>query len=437
MKLKSYPEYKDSGVDWLGQIPKDWDVLPFKWRIARNDGGVWGEDPNGVEDTIVLRSTEQTVDGNWKIEDPAFRSLSKNEQSSSTLVEGDLLITKSSGSSLHIGKTTLVTNDVAKLNCCYSNFMQRIRTRSLNPKLAWYLMNNEIVRNQFDFLSNSTTGLANLNSTMIGQVVIQAPSIHVQETIVKFLDRETSKLDTLISKQEHLIELLQEKRQAVISHAVTKGLDPDAKMKDSGVEWLGMVPERWGVRRLKFNLSLLNEKTDRRDFSIGLENIEGWSGKFIKTETEFEGEGIAFNIGDILFGKLRPYLAKVYHAEFCGEAVGDFHVMRPNDEIFGRFAQYQMLNREFISIVDGSTYGAKMPRASWEFVGGMVVTCPPKSEQESIAAYLDVQTTKIDTLIDKAKRSIELAKEHRTALISAAVTGKIDVRNTSDNLELA
>lgn len=281
-----------------------------------------------------------------------------------------------------------------------------------------------------------TNGAKIMNGEM-AIIRLPYPSLIEQVCIARFLDRETIKLDTLISKQEHLIELLQEKRQAIISHAVTKGLNPDAKMKDSNVEWLGMVPEHWNVRRLKFNLGLLNEKTDRRDFSIGLENIEGWSGKFIKTETEFDGEGIAFNIGDILFGKLRPYLAKVYLAEFSGEAVGDFHVMRPRDSVVGRFAQYQMLNREFISIVDGSTFGAKMPRASWDFVGGMMVTTPPESEQESIATYLDNQAAKIDTLINKAKRSIELAKEHRTALISAAVTGKIDVRNTSDNLETA
>ena len=155
--------------------------------------------------------------------------------------------------------------------------------------------------------------------------------------------------------------------------------------KDSGVAWLGDVPEHWAVRPLKYNLYLLTEKTERRDNPVALENIEGWTGRLIPTETEFQGEGVAFSTGDILFGKLRPYLAKVYRAESSGEAVGDFHVMRPVAGVDGRFAQYEILSREFIDIVDGSTFGSKMPRASWESVGGMKVATPPYDEQIQIA----------------------------------------------------
>jgi type I restriction enzyme S subunit len=109
MSFPRYPKYKDSGVEWLGEVPEHWSVEPFKHQIDRNDGGVWGDDPDGANDTIVLRSTEQTVDGHWKLDDPAPRKLSESELGSSLLAENDLLLTKSSGSSLHIGKTTLVT----------------------------------------------------------------------------------------------------------------------------------------------------------------------------------------------------------------------------------------------------------------------------------------------------------------------------------------
>lgn len=194
------------------------------------------------------------------------------------------------------------------------------------------------------------------------------------------------------------------------------------KYKASGVEWLGEVPEGWEVKRLKHNVRLLTEKTDRRDHPVALENIEGWSGRLIPTETAFEGEGIAFEPGDILFGKLRPYLAKAYLAKSAGEAVGDFHVLRPATGVAGRFTQYQILNREFISIVDGSTFGAKMPRASWEFVGGMKVTRPPLPEQTAIAEFLDRETGKIDELVAEQRRLIELLKEKRQAVISHAVT---------------
>ncbi len=192
--------------------------------------------------------------------------------------------------------------------------------------------------------------------------------------------------------------------------------------KDSGVEWLADVPVHWGVKRLKHNLRLLTEKTDRREHPVALENIESWSGHFVETETKFEGEGVAFECGDILFGKLRPYLAKAYLASTAGEAVGDFHVMRPAPAIHGRFAQYQILNRDFISIVDSSTFGAKMPRVGWDFLGNMALATPPKNEQQTISVFLDRETGKIDALIAEQQRLVELLAEKRQAVISHAVT---------------
>ncbi|NMM80888.1 hypothetical protein B2J86_08105 [Acidovorax sp. SRB_14] len=196
--------------------------------------------------------------------------------------------------------------------------------------------------------------------------------------------------------------------------------------KDSGVEWLGQVPAHWDVKRLKYNLRLLTEKTDRRANPVALENIEGWSGRFLPTETEFEGEGIAFDKGDILFGKLRPYLAKALLAETAGEAVGDFHVMRPEAGVHARFAQYEILNRSFIDIVDGSTFGSKMPRASWEFVGSMPLPTPPYAEQTAIATFLDRETAKIDALVAEQEKLIALLQEKRQAVISHAVTKGLD-----------
>lgn len=198
------------------------------------------------------------------------------------------------------------------------------------------------------------------------------------------------------------------------------------KYRDSGVEYLWAVPEHWKVRRVKHSLRLLTEKTERRDFPVGLENIEGWTGRFIPTDTEFQGEGISFDRNDILFGKLRPYLAKVYLAQSPGQAVGDFFVLRPVSDIDSRFAQFQLLSGEFIAIVNGSTFGSKMPRASWEFVGGMTVAVPPLSEQAQIAAFLDRETGKIDTLVMEQQRLIELLKEKRLSVIDHAVTKGLD-----------
>lgn len=194
------------------------------------------------------------------------------------------------------------------------------------------------------------------------------------------------------------------------------------RYKDSGVEWLGEVPVHWELKRLKHCFRLLTEKTNRRENPIALENVESWSGRFIKTETAYEGDGVAFERGDILFGKLRPYLAKAYLTENQGEAIGDFHVLRPMETTYNRFSQYQILNREFIDVVDGSTFGAKMPRVSWDFLGNIILTVPPYEEQSIIANFLDRETTKIDELIAEQQRLIKLLKEKRQAVISHAVT---------------
>ncbi|MCS3390043.1 restriction endonuclease subunit S [Burkholderia thailandensis] len=194
------------------------------------------------------------------------------------------------------------------------------------------------------------------------------------------------------------------------------------KYKDSKCDWFRTVPMHWDVSRLKLSVSLVTEKTDRRSNPIALENIEGWSGKFVPTETEFAGDGVAFEPGDILFGKLRPYLAKAYLADSAGEAVGDFHVLRPTRTLVPRFLQYLVLSQEFIAMVDGSTFGSKMPRVSWEFLANMLLAVPPRDEQSAIVAFLDRETGKIDTLIAEQEKLLVLLAEKRQATVSHAVT---------------
>jgi type I restriction enzyme S subunit len=269
----------------------------------------------------------------------------------------------------------------------------------------------------------------NIGMGVIENLTVLLPPNVEQQSIAIFLNHETAKIDNLIAEQQQLIKLLKEKRQAVISHAVTKGLNPDVPMKDSGVEWLGEVPEHWDVKRLKYKFRLLTEKSVQSENTIALENIESWTGRFIYTESLFEGSGVNFDNGDILFGKLRPYLAKVFHCENEGEAIGDFFVLRPSKDTNSQFAQYQILNSDFIAIVDSSTYGTKMPRVNWEFFSNMVISSPPIDEQQQINHFLKVDISKFENLDQEAKSIINLLKERRSALISSAVTGKIDVRN--------
>jgi len=277
---------------------------------------------------------------------------------------------------------------------------------------------------------SSGGGQPNVNQEKIASLKVSAPCVNEQKQIAAFLDRETQKIDRLIEKQQQLIKLLQEKRQAVIYHAVTKGLNPDAKMKDSGVEWLGDIPAHWDFKRLKFACKLITKKifTDNMNV-VALENIESKTGKYIEKESQYSGEDVGFISGDILFGKLRPYLSKVYLAESAGVAFGDLLVYRPIENLFPEYVFYQMLSDEFISTVDSSTYGSKMPRASADFINDMPFLLPPKNEQKEIIDYLKLKVDMFSNLIEMTNMATSLLCERRTALISAAVTGKIDVRN--------
>ncbi len=446
MTFQAYPGYKDSEITWIGDVPISWEVKPFKWLLSNNDGGVWGDDPTGEGDTFVLRSTDQTVDGNWKLTDPAPRRLSAKEKASALLVEGDLVVTKSSGSSLHIGKTTLVTADIAKQGCCYGNFMQRLRVNSgFTPKLAWYVMNNELARAQLDLLSNSTTGLANLNGTLIGEILLPVSSVAEQTQIARFLDHETARIDALIEKQQRLIELLKEKRQAVISQAVTKGLDPTVPMKDSGVEWLDEVPAHWDVVSTNY----------RYEIQLGrMLNEQRAQGDHLKPYLRvFDVQWNAINTTDLPLMDFPPEVQPMYRLKRGdlmvnegGSYVGRSAIWRAElDECYYQKALHRLRPRDVKSdTAEFFLHVMEMATQQGVFVAGGNQTTidhltaeqlrqyrfafPPLEEQLQIAEKITAVVSKIQNTTSEAQQLIGYLQERRSALISAAVTGKIDVR---------
>lgn len=205
-------------------------------------------------------------------------------------------------------------------------------------------------------------------------------------------------------------------------------LKPYTKYKPSNIAWLGDIPEHWEVRKLKYSILVNQHRNfDKEESSfskIALENIESKTGKLLKVVTiPFEGVGTIFKKGDVLFGKLRPYLAKVAAPNFEGNCVNEILVLSPNKNMWETdFLKYRILSSDFIKIVDDSTYGSKMPRASWSFIGGLKVSSPPLEEQTAIANFLDYKLAKIDRFIQKKKQLIKLLNEQKAGIINDAVT---------------
>lgn len=436
-RYKRYDRYKDSGVEWIGEIPEHWELSKLKSMLLINDGGTWGEECDDEEGTIVLRSTEIKIDGSWDIQEPARRKLSPKEKKRCLLKKGDLLVTKSSGSEQHIGKTAIVNEDVERLECVFSNFMQRLRVkRNICPSFVYYFINSHVGRTQLQYLSTTTTGLGNLTSQILDTIIIPYGRYNEQTAIANFLDQKTGEIDNLIADKEKMIQLLQEKRQTIIIEAVTKGLDPNVSMKDSGVEWIGEIPAHWEVEKIKYLVQFITKKAraiDNHRPYIGLENIQPRVGKLdlnINGDEQFiESESLLFEPNDVLFSKLRPYLAKCIVADFYGRCTSELFVIRKKERILSKYLYYLMLSNKFIEIINSSTYGAKMPRVNWEFVRSLKMPLPSLCEQENIINFLDQKTAEIDSLISDIQTQIDRLKEYRQSLIYEAVTGKIDVRD--------
>ena len=256
-----------------------------------------------------------------------------------------------------------------------------------------------------------------------------------QRAIASFLDVKTTWLDALIAKKERLLRLIAEKRQALIQHVVTRGLAPLVATTDTYVDRLRELPAHWQVDRLKFIAPVRSNKltsVPSGQVFIGLENIEPQTGRLLLRTPASKVESTVnwFAAGDVLFGKLRPYLAKVGRPTVSGVCTTEIVALQPVG-CSQAYLFYALLNDSFIRWLDSLTFGSKMPRVSPEQVANAFIAIPPEVEQQAIADFLDRETAKIDALVAKVREAIERLKEYRLALISAAVTGKIDVRAES------
>ncbi|MDU5862736.1 MAG: restriction endonuclease subunit S, partial [Acinetobacter sp.] len=296
-KYQKYAEYKDSGVEWLREIPSHWNLYSLKRSVDKCTNGFWGNEPDGRNDLCVLRVADFNRDNFTINEDKlTLRSVLPKEAESRLIKKGDLLIEKSGG-----GEKTLVGCVVQfdkDFPAITSNFVAKMTPNVITDSKYLTYAFAHLYSGRVNFPSiKQTTGIQNLDSEAYLMEKFGFPSKNEQIQIANFLDHETTKIDHLIEKQQQLIELLKEKRQAVISHAVTKGLDSNVPMKDSGVEWLGEVPEHWEIKQNKYLLEFVTSGS------------RGWAQYYADTGSLF------FRIANLTRDTIEPKLESIQYVE--------------------------------------------------------------------------------------------------------------------------
>ncbi|GAB3469340.1 restriction endonuclease subunit S [Polaromonas eurypsychrophila] len=437
MSFPRYPSYKDSGVEWLGEVPGHWEVLALKKSFQIVGGSTPKSDTESFWDGDILWATPSDLSKRESVYmKDTQRKISAAGLAScgTTLVPAASIIlsTRAPIGSLAIAEVEMCTNQGCK---------SLIPSKGASTEYFAHLLS--ISSTELNIRGKGTTFLE-LSGDELGAFKIPVPPPQEQTQIAAFLDRETAKIDGLVAEQRRLMDLLREKRQAVISHAVTQGLNPDAPMKPSGIEWLGDVPAHWDVGPLKRYWSVTDCKHITAEFvdeGIPLASIREVQSRWISLEnakctTEYFYElliegGRQPQPGDLIFSRNATVgevaQVNVEHPPF---AMGqDVVLLRKQSQDYSSdYLQHVIRSPIIILQLANMMIGSTFKRINVEEIRSFVTPCPPPSEQVEIATFLEGEVGKFDTLTTEAQHAINLLQERRTALISAAVTGQIDVR---------
>ena len=432
-RFRPYPEYRDSGVDWLGDIPERWEVMRLSWLTKCLDGN-----------RIPLNSEER---GRMQGDYPYYGANSILDYVDQWLFDEELVLLGEDGAPFFDRSRPVAFRVTGKI--WVNNHAHVLRPQAtIDAEFLAYALNSVDYR---AFIDGSTRD--KLTQGDMRGIPIQCPGMKEQRAIADFLDRETAEIDSLIAKKERLIELLQEKRTALITRAVTRGLDPNVPMKDSGVEWLGEIPAHWETLALglvtisrcdgPFGSGLKSEHYSESGIRVvRLQNI-GWA-EFIDLDAAYLDEAYARRLGDhsvkgedILVAGLgdnghpvgRACVAPV-EIEPAMVKADCFRFRLDRQQILPRYAAFQ-LSATASAVAGCHATGATRTRMNLTTSASRKIALPPLREQGAIAVFLDRETAKIDALVAKVRKAIDHLGEFRAALISAAVTGTIDVRAAS------
>lgn len=433
-KFKRYERYKDSGVEWIGEIPEHWDNKKISWIFKIIGSGTTPSTSNleYYDGNVPWVNTGDLNDGYLYETSKMITDLALKDYPTLKFYPINTLLIAMYGATigkLSITKIVTTTNQA----CCA---LAQPKNANIKFTFYWLLANrNHIIAMAYG------GGQPNISQNLIKSLRISLPEKHEQNAIVNFLDQKTAEIDDLIADKEKLIELLQEKRQAIITEAVTKGLNPNARMKDSGIEWIGEIPEHWRLSKIKYE-SLINNKTlsESTDDDYEIDYIDISS---VTSIGEIDGvQSLNFkdapsrarrilSKGDTIVSTVRTYLKAIAFIEntqsnlICSTG---FAVLTPLSKVVPKYLFYLMRSEKYVNEIVRRSVGVSYPAVNASDIGDLECALPDRDEQMYIVEYLDNCTTQINQLVNNIQAQIQKLKEYRQSLISEAVTGKIDVR---------
>ena len=442
MIRKRYPNYKSSDIEWLGDVPEHWEVKRLKTSVNYWVSNV-DKVSNETEFSIFLCNYTDVYYNDFISSDMNFMetTATKEEIKKFHLEVGDVIITKDSESWDDIAVSSLVVTTNPKLVCGYHLAMIRPKRGKILGEFLARQFQSSAINHQFQIAATGVTRYG-LPKSAIGEAIVPLPPLSEQQAIAAFLDRETNRIDRLIDKKKKLIELLKEKRTTMISRAVTKGLDTSAKLKPSGMEWVGDVPEHWETWTISHGFLYIGSGTTPPS-----DELEWYKGNIPWITTSELRENIIYRTEKCVseeairnFSALKIFPKESLVIAMYGATIGRLGILgikattnqaccvMYGGKVFDIFFVYYWMqaHRESILLLAS---GGGQPNISRDKIKSLKIPCPRIPEQQAIVAFIDQETAKIDNLVSKVEIAIDRLKEYRTSLISSAVTGKIDVRD--------
>jgi type I restriction enzyme S subunit len=446
--VKQYPNYRDSGVEWLGPIPSHWRVSKLKWLANVNLSNVDKKSKEDEPSVELCNYTDVYYNEQITSEIEFMEATASVEQINSLSLEaGDVIITKDSETADDIAVPAYVSNTLPGVICGYHLALIRPNAERVLGSYLFRSFTANGLQDQFEIAANGVTRYG-IGKRTIENSLFVVPSLEEQSSIVAFLNAKTSKIDDIIAMKQRLIKLLEEERVAVISTAVTQGLDPDVPKRPSGIPWLGDIPAHWEVRKLKWlaevKLSNVDKKSKEDELAVKLCNYtDVYYNEQITTDIEFmeatarldQIESLALKKGDVIITKdsetaddiaVPAYVPETLPGVVCGYHLA--HIRPSEGLINGNYLFRSFTAHGIRDQFEVSANGVTRFGIGKQTIENSLFLAPPTEEQEVIAQYLEKKGMEIDSAVIRAKKEISLLQEYRTALISQAVTGRIDVR---------